>query len=91
MKTKLLTFVAAIALLVCEPAWELMVSGSPRTLLLPLFALAFRFYTSAAVRVAEDRSAAVPLALLGIMWESQFTFGTSYPWVVQNASNWMKV
>lgn len=59
--------IAAIALLVCEPAWELMVSGSPRTLLLPLFALAFRFYTSAAVRVAEDRSAAVPLALLGIM------------------------
>lgn len=57
--------IAAIALLVCEPAWELMVSGSPRVLLVPLFALAFRLYTSAASRVVEERGVFMPLALLG--------------------------
>jgi len=57
--------IAAIALLVCEPAWEAMVSGSPRALLLPLFALAFRLYASAAGRAAENRGAFVSLTLLG--------------------------
>lgn len=59
--------IAAIALLVCEPAWEMMVSGAPRTILLPLFAIAFRLYASAAGRAVEDRSLALPLSLLGIV------------------------
>jgi hypothetical protein len=57
--------IAALALLVCEPAWELMVSGSPRGLLLPLFALAFRLYASASCRAAENRGTFAPLAVLG--------------------------
>jgi len=28
-------------------------------------------------------------ALLGVMYESLFKFGTSYPWVVTNANHWM--
>lgn len=59
--------IAAIALLVCEPAWELMVSGSPRAMLLPLFALAFRLYASAAMRAVESRGTGLPLALLGVV------------------------
>jgi len=59
--------IAALALLVCEPAWELMVSGSPRALLVPLFALAFRLYASASCRAVESRSAFVPQALLGVV------------------------
>lgn len=59
--------IAAIALLVCEPAWELMVSGAPRALLVLLFALAFRLYASAAGRAVEDRGTFMPLALLGLV------------------------
>lgn len=59
--------IAAIALLVCGPAWELMVSGAPRAMLVPLFALAFRLYASAAGRAEENRSAAMPLTLLGVV------------------------
>jgi hypothetical protein len=59
--------IAAIALLVCEPAWELMVSGAPRGLLVLLFALAFRLYASAAGRAVENRGIFVPLTLLGIV------------------------
>lgn len=59
--------IAGIALLVCEPAWELMVGGSPRAMLLPLFALAFRLYASAAGRGAENRGAMLQLTLLGIV------------------------
>ena len=59
--------IAAIALLVCEPAWELMVSGAPRGLLVLLFALAFRLYASVSVRAVENRGMFVPLALLGIV------------------------
>ncbi len=59
--------VAAIGLLMCEPAWELMVSGAPRALLVLLFALAFRLYASAAGRAVENRSMLVPLTLLGIV------------------------
>lgn len=57
--------IAGLALLVCHPAWELMVSGSPRALLLPLFALAFRLYASASCRAAENRGIFAPLAVLG--------------------------
>lgn len=59
--------IAAIALLVCEPAWDLMVSGAPRALLVLLFALAFRLYASAAGRAVENRGMLVPLSLLGIV------------------------
>ena len=59
--------IAAIALLVCGPAWDVMVSGAPRAMLVPLFALAFRLYASAAGRAGEDRSAVVPLTLLGVV------------------------
>ncbi|WP_395744931.1 hypothetical protein [Prosthecobacter sp.] len=59
--------IAAIALLVCEPAWEMMVSGAPRALLVLLFALAFRLHASAVVRAVENRGMLVPLALLGIV------------------------
>ena len=57
--------IAGLALLVCHPAWELMVSGSPRALLLSLFALAFRLYASASCRAAENRGIFAPLAVLG--------------------------
>lgn len=59
--------ITAIALLVCEPAWQMMVSGAPRALLLPLFALAFRLYASAACRSVDNRGSLVPLMLLGIV------------------------
>lgn len=59
--------IAAIALLVCEPAWQVMVSGAPRAMLLPLFALAFRLYASAAGRAVENRGSFAPLTLLGIV------------------------
>lgn len=59
--------IAAIALLVCEPAWEMTVSGTPRAMLLPLFAMTFRLYAAAAGRAAENRGVAAPLALLGVV------------------------
>ncbi|HEY1049027.1 MAG TPA: hypothetical protein VGE39_04705 [Prosthecobacter sp.] len=59
--------IAAIALLVCEPVWELMVSGAPRAMLLPLFAMAFRLYAAAAGRAVENRGVAAPLTLLGVV------------------------
>ncbi len=57
--------IAALALLVCEPAWEMMVSGAPRALLLPLFALAFRLCAAAACRAVDNRNTLPPLVLLG--------------------------
>lgn len=59
--------IAAVALLVCEPMWELMVSGAPRAMLLPLFAMAFRLYAAAAGRAVENRGMAAPLTLLGVV------------------------
>lgn len=59
--------IAAIALLVCQPAWELMVSGASRGLLLLLFAVAFRLYVSAAGRAVDNRGLFLPLTLLGIV------------------------
>lgn len=59
--------ITAVALLVCEPAWELMVSGASRAMLLPLFAMAFRLYASAASRAVENRGAFLPLTLLGFV------------------------
>ncbi len=59
--------IAAIALLVCEPAWEMTVSGAPRAMLLPLFAMTFRLYAAAAGRAVENRSSLVILAMLGLV------------------------
>lgn len=59
--------IAAVVLLLCEPAWQMMVSGAPRAMLLPLFALAFRLYASAACRAVEGRGAFLPLTLLGVV------------------------
>lgn len=56
--------VTALALVLCEPLWELSVSGSPVALLLPLFALAFRLYVSAVQD--EDGGSARLLALGGV-------------------------
>lgn len=59
--------IAAIALLICMPGWELAGSGSPRTWLLPLFALAFRLYASASARAAEGEGIALRMLLLGVV------------------------
>lgn len=59
--------VAVMALLVCEPLWELAVSGSPVALLMPLTALAFRLLTSAVARSHQGEGAALPLAGLGVV------------------------
>jgi hypothetical protein len=59
--------ITAIALLVCMPGWELASSGSPRTWLLPLFALAFRLYASASARAAEGQGIGLRMLLLGIV------------------------
>lgn len=58
--------VAALALVFCEPLWNLAVSGSPVALLLPLFALAFRLYVSAAIAAHEDRGVGLRLLGLGV-------------------------
>lgn len=59
--------IAAIALLVCQPGWDLAVSGSPRALLLPLFALAFRLFVSSAVRAEEGLGTGLRMLLLGLV------------------------
>lgn len=57
--------VALLALLVCEPLWELAVSGSAVTLLLPLTALAFRLLVSATFKVRNGQPTGVVLCGLG--------------------------
>ncbi len=57
--------IIAIGLLVCQPAWNLAVSGSSRMLLTAEFALAFRLYVSIALRGTEGRSTGATLFLLG--------------------------
>lgn len=59
--------IAAVVLLLCEPAWQMMVCGASRAMLLPLFALVFRLYASAACRAVENRGAFLPLTLLGVV------------------------
>ncbi len=59
--------VAVLALLVCEPLWDLAVSGSPVATLLPLVALAFRLLVSAAVSSQEGKSSTLSLLLLGLV------------------------
>ncbi len=57
--------VAVMALLVCEPLWELAISGSPTTLLLPLMALAFRLYASIVAGAHQGERAGIKLVMLG--------------------------
>ncbi|MBK8091790.1 MAG: hypothetical protein IPK32_07365 [Verrucomicrobiaceae bacterium] len=59
--------IAAVALLVCQPAWDLAVSGSSRMLLIMEFALAFRLFVSIAMRHAAGRSTALYLVTLGVI------------------------
>lgn len=59
--------VAAIALLVCMPAWEMACSGSSKSLLALLFSIAFHLLATASTRAAEGRSAGAVLITLGIV------------------------
>ncbi|MEN3940427.1 hypothetical protein WJU23_03965 [Prosthecobacter sp. SYSU 5D2] len=59
--------VAVTALLVCEPLWELAVSGSPAGLLLPLMAAAFRLFTAAVTGAHQGQGTALPVAALGLV------------------------
>lgn len=47
--------VSVLTLLVCEPLWQLSVSGSPAALLLPLMALAFRLLVEINAAAQQDR------------------------------------
>jgi hypothetical protein len=59
--------ICAIALLLCQPGWDLAVSGASRALLMPLFALAFRLHASAASRAAEGAAVGPVLILMGLV------------------------
>jgi hypothetical protein len=59
--------VAVSALILCEPLWKLSVSGSPVTLLLPLFALIIRLYASAQVRAQKELGIGLPMIAIGLL------------------------
>ncbi|MES2599038.1 MAG: hypothetical protein V4662_27165 [Verrucomicrobiota bacterium] len=62
--------VAAVAVgcvMVCEPLWQISVSGSPVALLLPLFALCFRLLVSAQVRLQEGQGIVLQAFLVGLV------------------------
>jgi len=59
--------IAAIALLVCMPGWDMAVSGSSKALLTLEFALAFRLLAATAARAAEDQAIGPVLAGLGVV------------------------
>ncbi|SKA76265.1 hypothetical protein SAMN02745166_00139 [Prosthecobacter debontii] len=59
--------VTVAVLLVCEPLWELAVSGSAVALLMPLMALAVRLLVSASLAAHQDRSSGGTLFLLGMV------------------------
>ena len=56
--------VTAVILVLCQPLWNLAVSGSPQILLVLWFAMAFYLFTKAILRVEEGLSPV--LALLGV-------------------------
>lgn len=58
--------IAAIALLVCMPGWEMAVSGSSKALLALEFALAFRLLAAASTRAAEGRPVGPVLIGMGL-------------------------
>ena len=47
--------VVVLALILCAPLWQLAASGSPVTLMLPLFALWFRVFAGAQLKAAEGQ------------------------------------
>jgi len=57
--------VALLCLMVCEPLWQLSVSGSPLALLLPLFALCFRLIVSAQIRLQDGQGIALQALMIG--------------------------
>lgn len=57
--------VAVLSLLICEPLWELAVSGSPVALLLALTALAFRLLVSATGNSQQGKEVRLTLMTLG--------------------------
>ncbi|MBV6498811.1 MAG: hypothetical protein CJBNEKGG_01041 [Prosthecobacter sp.] len=59
--------VALLCLMVCEPLWQLAVSGSPLALLTLLFALGFRLLASAQVRVQEGQGVMLQAAGIGLL------------------------
>jgi hypothetical protein len=59
--------VAVLCLLVCEPLWQLSVSGSPVALLLPLFALCFRCLVSAQEKLQEGQGIIPQALLIGLL------------------------
>lgn len=58
---------AVLSLLVCEPLWQLAVSGSPVALLLPLFALTFRFLAVAQIRLQDGQGIMLQALLIGLL------------------------
>ncbi len=58
---------AVLSLLVCEPLWQLAVSGSPVALLLPLFALTFRFLAAAQIRLQDGQGIMLQALLIGLL------------------------
>lgn len=59
--------ITALILVLCEPLWNLAISGNPAGLLLLLFALAFRFQVIAASRVAQGESAVLSVLAVGLL------------------------
>lgn len=59
--------VVVLVLLVCEPLWELAVSGSPVTLLLPLTALGFRLLTAVITCAHQGSRHWLPLTTLSMV------------------------
>jgi hypothetical protein len=57
--------VTAVALVLCEPLWQVAVSGSPVALLLPLFALAVRLLVALVEAEAEDEPLTMRMIALG--------------------------
>ncbi len=58
---------AVLSLLVCEPLWQLAVSGSPVALLLPLFALTFRILAAAQIRLQDGQGIIFQALLIGLL------------------------
>lgn len=59
--------ISALSLLLCQPLWELAVSGSPTALLLPMAALALRLHTKASTAAAAGESTWAALLGLGLL------------------------
>lgn len=59
--------ISVLALMLCQPLWELAVSGSPAALLLPMAALALRLHTHAATAAADEERAWPALLGLGLL------------------------